>query len=183
MAANINDDNMLKGIDLDRDVYREAMIALLGKEAALVYMEEIRTYGSVEKLPKELRTMTLVLTDVEWAWNDYTRSYLTKGDIGIGSIGHIQVNKKVRGKIELVRKRRQDEFYMYFELDRRNWYYFSLRRNIMQCLSSDEAFNDVIKDLSLNKRQVKLDDGMYFQYTISTRRRVDQWLSRFEEFY
>ncbi len=183
MAANINDDNMLKGIDLDRDVYREAMIALLGKEAALVYMEEIRTYGSVEKLPKELRTMTLVLTDVEWAWNDYTRSYLTIGDIGIGSIGHIQVNKKVRGKIELVRKRRQDEFYMYFELDRRNWYYFSLRRNIMQCLSSDEAFNDVIKDLSLNKRQAKLDDGMYFQYTISTRRRVDQWLSRFEEFY
>ena len=183
MANKINDDNMLKGIDLDRDVYREALIAILGKEDALTYMEEIRTYGSVEKLPKDLRTMTLVLTDVEWAWNDYTSSYMTTGNIGIGNIGPYQVNKKVRGKIELVRKRRQDELFIYFELDRRNWYYFSLRRNIMQCLSSDEAFNDVIKDLDLKKRQVKLDNGQYFQYTTSTRRRVDQWLSRFEEFY
>ena len=183
MAGNINKDNMLRGIDLDRQVYREALIALLGKENALTYMEGIRTYGSVEKLPRELRTMNLVLTDVEWAWNDYTSSYITTGDIGIGNIGPFQVNKKVQGKMELVRKRRQDELYIYLELDRRNWYYFALRRNIMQCLSSDEAFNDAIRNLDLKKRQVRLDNGQYFQYTISTRRRVDQWLSRFEEFY
>lgn len=183
MAKNINDDNSLKGVDLDRPAYRDALISLLGKEKALQYMEEVRTYGSVEKLPKELRQMTLVLTDVQWAWNDYTSSYLTVGDIGIGSIGEYQVNKKVRGKMELVRKRRQDEWTLYLQLDRRNWYYFALRRNIMQCLSSDELFNDEIKDLNLSKRQVKLDNGQYFQYTIGTKRRVDQWLSRFEEFY
>ena len=183
MANNIHDDNSLKGVDLDRPAYRDALISILGKEKALLYMEEVRTYGSVEKLPKELRQMTLVLTDVQWAWNDYTSSYLTVGDIGIGSIGEYQVNKKVQGKMELVRKRRQDEFTLYLQLDRRNWYYFALRRNIMQILSSDELFNDEIKDLDLKKRQVKLDNGQYFQYTISTKRRVDQWLSRFDEFY
>ena len=183
MANNINDDNSLKGVDLDRPAYRDALIAILGKEKALMYMEEVRTYGSVEKLPKELRQMTLVLTDVQWAWNDYTSSYLTVGDIGIGSIGEYQVNKKVQGKMELVRKRRQDEFTLYLQLDRRNWYYFALRRNIMQILSSDELFNDEIKDLDLKKRQAKLENGQYFQYTISTKRRLDQWLSRFDEFY
>lgn len=99
-------------------------------------------------------------------WNTATRSYLSKGKIGIGNINKNQVNKFVDGIIKIERER--DIIYIYLELDQNNWYYFSYTRGVMQAISSNEAFNNIIKELKPDKRKHEEKDKPAYQFNLST---------------
>ena len=73
--------------------------------------------------------------------------------IGIANINKTQVNKYVDGQIELIKKRTGDVLTIYLELDFNNWYYFNYTREVMLAVSSNEAFNTIIKDLKADKRK------------------------------
>ncbi|MGZ4079769.1 MAG: hypothetical protein ACXVDW_20620, partial [Bacteroidia bacterium] len=142
----------LKPTDFSRPVFEKGMREMLGKEQADKLISQLNLYGSFKKFPDELKK-SLFLTDVKMKWNKDTRSYTSSGKLGIGNINKTQINKYVDGRVEIIKKRGGDILNIYLELDANNWYYFNYTRGTMLAVSSNEAFNNVIKDLKPEKRQ------------------------------
>lgn len=142
----------LKPTDFSRPVFEKGMREMLGKEQADKLLSQLNLYGSYKKFPDELKK-TLFLSDVKLKWNKDTRSYTSSGKIGIGNINKTQINKYVDGRIELVKKRGGDILTIYLELDANNWYYFNYSRGTMLAVSSNDAFNNILKDLKPEKRE------------------------------
>ena len=116
-------------------------------------------------------------------WDSTSKSWLSTGPIGIATIGKNQVYRYVNGMMEFTKKRNGDEFTFYLELTGQDWYFFNYRNNILQALSSDIAFNDLIinarKSKSEQKKAAKRARG--FGYTISTERKKRDFLRKFEK--
>ena len=142
----------LKATDFSKPVFEKGMREFLGKEQADKLISQLNLYGSYKKMPDELKK-TFFLTDVKMKWNKETRSYTSAGKIGIGNINKTQINKYVDGRIELVKKRGGDILNIYLELDQNNWYYFNYTRGMMLAVSSNEAFNTILKELKADKRE------------------------------
>lgn len=152
MADEINSNADLKPTDFSRSVFEKGMHELLGKEQADKMISQLNLYGSLKKVPEELRK-TFFINDLKMKWNKDTRSYTSIGKIGISNINKIQLNKYVTGKIEIVKKRGGDILNIYLELDANNWYFFNYTRGTMLAVSSNEAFNTAIKDMKPDKRE------------------------------
>lgn len=141
----------LKPTDFSRPVFEKGMREMLGKDQADKLISQLNLYGAYKKFPDELKK-TFFFSDVKMKWNKDTRSYTSIGKIGIGNMGKTQVNKYVDGRIELVKKRGGDILNIYIELDPNNWYYFNYTRNTMLAVSSNDAFNNILKELKPEKR-------------------------------
>ncbi len=148
----------LKPVDITRPVFEKGMREMLGKEQADKLISQLNLYGSFKKFPDELKK-TLFLSDVQMKWNKDTRSYISSGQIGVGNINKIQINKYVNGRIELIKKRGGDILNIYLELDEKNWYFFNYTRGTMLAVSSNDSFNNSFKDLKSDKRQKAGEKG------------------------
>lgn len=158
MAEAINGDSHLKPTDISRPVFEKGLREMIGKEQADKLISQLNLYGSYKKFPDELKK-TLFLNDVKMKWNKETRSYTSTGQIGIGNVNKNQINKFVDGKIELIKKRGGDILNIYLELDPTNWYYFNYTRGTMLAVSSNEAFNTILKELKQDKRKKAGEKG------------------------
>lgn len=152
MSDHIVSTAELKPTDFSRPVFEKGMREMLGKEQADKLLSQLNLYGSYKKFPDELKK-TLFLSDVRMKWNKDTRSYTSSGKIGIGNINKTQVNKYVDGRIELIKKRGGDVLNIYLEIDANNWYYFNYTRGTMLAVSSNDAFNNILKELKPEKRE------------------------------
>jgi hypothetical protein len=172
----------LKPTDFSRPVFEKGMREMLGKEQADKLISQLNLYGSYKKFPDELKK-TLFFTDVRMKWNKDTRSYTSSGQLGIGNINKTQVNKYVNGRIELIKKRGGDILNIYIELDEKNWYYFNYTRGVMLAISSNDAFNNIIKELKPEKRQKDGDKDKKepnYQYNLTTPAKKTQFLRKTE---
>ncbi len=158
MSEAINGDSHLKPTDISRPVFEKGLREMLGKEQADKLISQLNLYGSYKKFPDELKK-TLFINDVKMKWNKETHSYTSIGQIGIGNINKNQINKFVDGRIELVKKRGGDILNIYLELDPTNWYYFNYTRGTLLAVSSNEAFNTILKELKQDKRKKAGEKG------------------------
>ncbi len=178
MGEKMNSKN-LQGVNLTRPVYLKALTDLLGEKSAEKIIADVKLMGKFRKYPDELQH-TLMFSDVKLKWNDASRSFVSYGPIGIGSIGKTQVNKYVDGFIEIERKRTGDVINIYLEFDKGNdWYFFNFRNNLMQSISSSSDYNNIIRDLKEDKRTVKGGKGEEdYKYIISDLRKKTDFLRR-----
>jgi hypothetical protein len=167
--------------DLNRATYNRAIIELAGKSGAQAFKDELNLFGTVRSIPDELKH-TLVFNDLKLEWNTDTRSYLSVGKIGIGSINDVQINKLVDGLIEIQVKRSGDICDIYLEVDRK-WYYFGYTRGVMQVLSSNKAFLDPIIALKPKERKQKVSGKgtQSYIYMVSTDRKKTLFYRRYQE--
>jgi hypothetical protein len=71
---------------------------------------------------------------------------------------------------------------MYLQLNNAQWYYFSYQHGILQVMSSDNAFNEYISLQKPSKRILNPEsDTDYYEYVISTRRKVVDFLREMEK--
>ncbi len=167
----------LSGIDLSREIYTKALNEIVGMEEADKLISQINLYGGYKKVPDEL-LKTFLLADVNFKWNPITRSFISQGPIGVGSIYKSQINKYVKGHVQLTRKRSGDILDIYLEIDK-EWYYFNYSRNLMQALSSNKAFNTIIREEKSDKRTFRSKDNKgAYRYIISTRRKKQDFLRK-----
>jgi len=140
--------------DFSRPVYEKGLREKLGKEQADKSISQLNLYGSFKKFPDELNK-TIVFTDLKMKWSKQDKCYLSYGKIGIGNIYKTQVNRYVDGRVEIKKLRAGDEMTIYIEIEPNNWYYFnySTRTNTILAVSSNEAFNNAIKELKPDKRK------------------------------
>jgi len=178
MAEEINTKN-LRGVDLTKNVFLKALTDILGSKDAEKEIADLRLFGKFKKYPSELQR-TIVITDLKLKWNYASRSYISYGSIGLSSVGKDQVNKYVKGYVEVEKKRTGDVINLYFEFDNgRNWYFFNCRNNLMQSISSNTEFNNYLRELKDDKRKVKKDkEGEEYSYIISNLRKKTDFLRR-----
>ncbi len=107
-------------------------------------VEEIEEDNTI-KLINDLEK-TIFISEITMRWNQATRSLQSEGDIGINSFDKYKLERKVKGKMELVKRRSGDDFTLYIQSIAGSWYYFKFQKGIMYTISSDPLYNNLIKD-------------------------------------
>jgi hypothetical protein len=168
-------------VDITNNLNKKAVAELLGRESAEMYYYEIGLFGAVKETPPELNK-TIVFNDLSMEWDDESNSYQSVGEIGVGSVGGVQVNKKYEGYVEIVKKRSGDLLDIYLKIDDRNWYYFGYSRGVLQTLSSNQEYISLIKDQKVKDRKLKVGRGeTSYMYLLSTDRKKNMFLRRWRE--
>jgi hypothetical protein len=156
------------------------MVNMLGKEQADKFIADISLYGTPKKVPDELGH-SIFLSDVKMYWHKEMLTFKNVGSLGVGYIGKVPVGRMVRGYIEIARKRSGDVFNLYLELDGNTYFFFNYQRGVMQAISSDMKFNDIINNMKPEKRVADEKDGKApYQYLLSTERKKNEFLKRVE---
>jgi hypothetical protein len=106
--------------------------------------EEIEDNNSI-RLINDLEK-TIFISDMYVKWNQSTRSLISVGDIGINSFDKYKFERKIKGKMELVKRRSGDDFTLYLQSPQGSWYFFKYQKGIMYVVGSDLAFNTILKD-------------------------------------
>ena len=123
---------------------------------------------------------TITFNELVFEYNPDTRSFVSMGDVGITSILDEQVNKKVFGIIEVTKKRRGDELYIYLEVSPSEYYCFQYKRNIMQFYCTEkEVMTKLLED---DDRSLKAEDGKPpYVFNAASKGKVRLFLQRFDE--
>ncbi len=181
IAREIDSISELTATDMNADTYNKGIIELAGKELAGIYKDELNLFGKVKEIPPPLKH-TIFFNELKLKWNDATNSWLSYGEIGIGNIDNTQINKRVKGLIEVQIKRSGDICDIYLEIDKKHWYYFGYTRGVMQTHSSNQDYIDRIKVLKPNERKQKIRTkagGLSYIYMVSTERKKDAFYYKY----
>lgn len=158
MADAINANTTLAPTDFSRPTFQRALNDLVGKEKADKLITQYNLYGAPRKFPDELK-YSIFFNDIQMKWNQRSKSYVSVGKLGVGNINKNQINKFVDGKVQLERKKGGDILHIYFELDGGNWYYYEYSNGLMRAISSNDAFNNIIKELKDDKKKKDAEKG------------------------
>jgi len=185
-ALNMISDSLvksdLKGLDITRRGYEDFIEYALGAKESKDLKDEIRTSGGMRKLPEKLGH-TIVLTDVNLYWNSLTKSYMSRGPIGIISVGKNAVNRYAKGYLELIHRRSGDVISLYFEINPLKYYFFDYRNGTLQTISSDNLYNDRINALKPEKRMLtKPGIEEPYEFLVTNRSKMIEFLRRMQQF-
>lgn len=168
LIEDINASTSFAGTEAARPTFQRALNEMVGKEKADKLISQLTLYGSYKKFPEELE-YRFFFTDVKMTWNQKTKSYISSGKLGLGSIGKTQINKFVPGTLMLERKKSGDILSLYLELDNSKWYTFRYSNGIMLTYSSNTKFNDIIKDTKDDDRKKEGEKGQRsYRYSLGS---------------
>jgi hypothetical protein len=158
--------------------FEKGVAEFIGLEKADKVIADLNLYGSVKKMPEELRH-TLFISELKMSWNNETRSYRSTGPIGVSAMGKTSIGKRVSGVVEIVRKRSGDVITIYLEPEKGTWFFFTYSRGVMQALSTLTAFNDAVEKEKPDKRVVKgSKDQDDYEYMLTTDRKVRDFIRK-----
>lgn len=172
----------LKGINYYKFLYRKTLAEIVGKTKADEMLSELELFGSYRKVPESLEH-NIVLADVNFRWDENKSAYVSYGKIGMNNINKTPINKYVDGFVELKRRKHGGhEMSLYFEASKEEWYFFNFRNNFMQAISSNEDFNNMIKETKEDDRKLKVEKGEApYSYYLSTERKKDDFIKKMKE--
>ncbi len=150
----------------------------LSKDPAERSITDLALYGQMKKVPENLNH-TIIFNDIEFYWDTYTRSYISKGKIGVGYIGGQVVNKYIDGWVQIEKGRAGSEITIYLAPTSSSWYFFNYSNGIMQVLSSDNALNERIETLKPEKRILNAESETdYYEFVLSTKRKSVEFVRK-----
>jgi hypothetical protein len=170
-----------KPADISKGVYPLAIRKMLGKIKGGLALNELTLYGKMKKTPVELQS-TLTFPEIKLVWNKNLEAFVSEGKIAVGNIGNNTVNKLCDGFIEIRPGRSGSEINILIKDNNKKWYFFSYAHNIMQFVSSDTYLNDYVANIGEDKRILNpKSDENYYEYVISTKRKMVNFLRKIEE--
>jgi hypothetical protein len=171
MANDLNDRMELDGMNLQSDLFRLTLGKMVGVDKAEKLMTEIATHGGAfKKVPTEIQK-TIFISDVEMKWNPRSKSFVSTGQIGISSMGKIQIVKYIDGKIEIKNKAGSTKITIYLDLGDKDYYYFSYNSTSgsMMTYSSNKEYVTIIKETKPEDRKSKSKEvKQKYNYYITT---------------
>jgi|5_EtaG_2_1085323.scaffolds.fasta_scaffold00025_23 hypothetical protein len=180
LTKKLTEASALDPVKLDRPTFEKGIKELLGKDEGDKLIAQLNLYGAYKKVPETMRK-TLVFNEVKFKWNQQEKAYRSFGKIGISNLDKDQINKYVDGHIEIVKKRSGDIVTIYLEVDKNNWFFFNYTRGILQVISSDNDFNNIIKETKPDKRKAKAEKGeQSYQFMYSSEKKKRDFLRSFE---
>ena len=181
MAMELNKQTLLEGTDLSRPAFTAALTEQLKPKDRKKFMDDVSSYGAPEEFPDELIN-TILFSEIKLKWTPEATSFFSEGPIGLGSLGKYIVNKKIKGFVEIQRRRRGDEIYIYLEPNRSTQIYIEYKRNILSFYSNDDALMDIIKNLDIDKRRKEVKGKPPFTYTIGTKGKMSRFLQYIDKY-
>jgi len=170
----------LKGVDVNSDIYFSMLNNLVGTSTANDLLNDLNTTGQVKRLPAQL-IKTLTLTDLTMRWDPDLKSYISTGPFGVAGIQKDLINRQVEGYVEIGKRRTGDILNIYIETGPNEWYYFTYGNGIMQAISSNNEFNNILAGIKEDKRTIKgKSDEEGYQYIISTPERRIAFLRKMQ---
>jgi hypothetical protein len=167
-------------LDVANSLFPIYLQRVAGPQKASEIMTELSLYGQMKKMPHSL-DHAIIFTDLKLKWDPKTRSYLSYGKIGIGYIAGMAVNKYVDGYMQIEMGRTGSGIHFFLKVSNDSWYFFSYKHGIMQVISSDNAFNELIANLKQEKRVLNPNsDTDYYEFVISTRRKSVDFVRKME---
>lgn len=181
IANRILKDTKLQPVNLNTRTFRRALLDFIPDTKKLPEMySKIALFGRFENMPKELES-TITFAELRMTWNEANKSFVTKGKLGIASIGGIQVNKYVDGYLEIFRKRSGDVFNLLIKVDGQ-YYGFVYTRSTLQVVSSDTEFTASINALKSKDTKMKTKSSEpAFKYLVGTPREQNIVLERYKQ--
>ncbi|MHC1704242.1 MAG: hypothetical protein AB9846_10070 [Tenuifilaceae bacterium] len=181
MATELNSFPMIESVDLKRKIYKKTLYENLDPKDAAVALNQINLFGSMSQVPKGFES-TITLADLKLKWNQKTRSFISSGKIGIGTIGNIQVNKKINGYVEITKRRSGDYMTLYLHLGEDKYYVFAYTKGSMQVSSSNNEFVEPIKLMKQSDRKVKVPLGQQkYSFLIGTTKELSMARQRYKQ--
>lgn len=181
MATELNSFPLVESVDLKRKIYKKTLYENLEPKDALIALNQINLFGAMSQVPSGFES-TITLADVKLKWNKKTRSFVSSGKIGIGTIGNIQVNKKLNGFLEIVKRRSGDFMTLYIHLGEDKYYVFTYTKGAMQVSSSNPAFVEPIKLMKASERKVKVPLGQQrYNFLIGTSKELSMARERYKQ--
>lgn len=162
--ANAN----LESIDIvDNTNYQNALLTILGPNEFRRQYPDLVQSSSFKRLPRQL-AVSFVFADMTFDWNQATKAFVSKGNIGIAICGKKEVNRYVPGIIEIQKKSNRTILQMYYEIEG-EWFFFRYYGTSMEGLSSNDDFNKAIKTTDQRKRVLSAERGKSaYQYKIAS---------------
>ncbi|WP_321316995.1 hypothetical protein [Labilibaculum sp.] len=169
----------LKRTNINKQNYTRNLTEIMGRKRAELAVQEMDLNGTFKTLPNEL-LHTLYFNNLDFIWDKEAKAYQSIGEIGIGNINDKQINKSVKGKIELNKKRSGNRLTMYLEIDKSTWFFFEYHHGVMFVRSSNEEFNTILHETKDDKREFKdpLKKNPY-SYIICPRSQKTKFLKQF----
>lgn len=154
----------LTPLDFGRKTFEKGMIEIIGKEKGDKALSELSLYGNYKKFPGEIEK-TMFLADVQMAYNEKTKSFISSGNLGVANFLKSEIYRYVPGVVQIKRQKNGDEITILFELDGKTWYYFNYYRGVMSVISSNQEFNKSIAELKSKDKKLESKEGPSFQFT------------------
>ncbi|MDG1850397.1 MAG: hypothetical protein P8I82_07950 [Flavobacteriales bacterium] len=122
---------------------------------------------------------TFYFPQLSLIWNSKTTSFISNYEIPLNNIIGRKIDRMVPGIIEIRPRGLGDEINIYIHLSKENYYYFSYRRGVMNIISSNQEFNQLILNSPrrLSNRKGTPDTGS-FKYQLGNVRQMQKFLRR-----
>lgn len=169
--------NTLAAVDFEKPGFEKGLREILGKEKGDKAIADLNLNGGFKRFPDELEK-ALFINEVTMRFDKDSKSFLSEGNIGVGNVYKNELNRYIPGIIQIKKQRSGDLLTIYFELDQSTWYYFSYFKGVMSCVSSNQEFNTIIKEVKSKNRKQDVDKGPSYQYNICGPAKKDQFLKK-----
>lgn len=171
----------LDKVDLNRKLYRKMLFDWLTPKEIPEALNQLSLFGSFTQLPKSLES-TITLSDVKLRWDNQTKSFVSVGKLGIGTIGNIQVNRYVNGFIEFYKGKFNDRFILYIHIGDTEYYSFYYANGVLFVNSTNPAFYNPVASQKSSERRVKPTRGNAgYRYMIGSKRELGKAQARYKE--
>lgn len=172
--------NNLTPLDFGRKTFEKGLAEVLGKERGDKALSELNLYGNYKKFPDELEN-GIFIGDVQMTYNSKTRSFLSTGPVGVANLYKSEIYRYVNGFVQFKKQKAGDVLDMYFEIDPGTWYYFNYYKGVMSVISSNQAFNNIIKDLKSKDKKKEVDKGPSYQFNLTSVTKRDQFVKKLKQ--
>lgn len=173
--------NSLEAIDFGRAEYFKGLMEIVGKEKADKAIADLNLFGNIKKFPDELEK-TFFFNDVNFKYYPELKSFISKGKLGLGNILKTEINRYVPGYIKIDKMRSSgDKITIYMEVDPTTWYYFEFYKGLMSVVSSNNEFNNTIKDMKPKNRKQEGVKGPSFQFNICSPQKRIVFLNKIKQ--
>ncbi|GAB4208369.1 MAG: hypothetical protein Fur0023_19860 [Bacteroidia bacterium] len=173
--------NTLTPTDFSSASYPKYLAEYVGKEKADKIISDLNLYGNIKKFPDALEK-TFFFNDVKFVYDAKTKSFMSKGKLGLANILSYEIYRQIPGIIKIDKmKTGGDKLTIYLEPDPTTWYYFEYFKGVMKVISSNKEFNNTIKEMKSKNRKQDVDKGPSFQYTIGNETTVKLFKRKLEQ--
>jgi hypothetical protein len=180
MGQYIADDLGLAPADQENPMMRKALMAAMGNEKGEEVYNDYMGSGDFSKIPDVFKH-TLFFGNLKWKYLQGF-GYYTNGVNTLTSVGKIQIHKKVRTKMQYVKRKSGTYLTIYLQIARDHWYYFhyDMTKHVMLIKSSFVEFDDLIR--GAKDREVKTSDGTYRYRLVTNASDVSKFTKKMETF-
>jgi len=178
MATEFNKDN-IHSLEYNDFYVSNLRRVVLDKDKASIFRGELET-NKITITPDELN-VTLAFTDINMKWDNKSKIFISKGDIGLGNIYNNQILDIVDGGEIIFEKRSSnngDGMLMHLKSFGDESYYFRFLGIQMRSFSWDPSFHDAIESMDVSKRRQEGSPKYNYLFHGNTKETRCKWFEK-----